>query len=55
MILTIRLEVALRETLAFASRDLVTRPTGAAVRCHIQRAISAAVAPTTRLDFAEVG
>lgn len=55
MILTIRLEVALRESLTFSSRDLVTRPTGAAVRDHIQRAISAAVAPTTRLDFAEVG
>lgn len=55
MILTIRLEDALREAVTFASRDLVTRPTGAAVRLHIQRVISGAPAPTTRLDFAAVG
>lgn len=55
MILTIHLDDALRAAVAFAARDLVTRPTGAAVRLHIQRTISAAVAPTTRLDFADVG
>jgi hypothetical protein len=54
MILTIRLDDLLRETTTPASRHLVTRPTGAAVRGRIQHAIASHPAPTTRLDFAEV-
>jgi hypothetical protein len=55
MILTIRLDDVLRDTLTVSSRDLVTRPTGAAVRSRIQLAIASATAPTTRLDFGAVG
>jgi len=55
MILTIHLDDVLRDTLSVSSHDLVTRPTGAAVRSRIQLAIAAAAAPTTRLDFGEVG
>jgi hypothetical protein len=54
MILTIRLDDIMRVTPAAASRHLVTRPTGAAVRDAIQVAIAASPAPTTRLDFGEV-
>jgi hypothetical protein len=54
VILTIRMDDLLRETVTAPSRHLVTRPTGAAVRGRIQHAIAAHPAPTTRLDFADV-
>jgi len=55
MFLTIRLDELLRESVATATRDLVTRPTGAAVRHRIRAAMAAAPHPTARLDFSEVG
>jgi hypothetical protein len=55
MIQTIPLGRVLQETVATPYRDLVTRPTGAAVRGWIQRAIAGSSAPTTLLDFTEVG
>lgn len=54
MTLTIRLDDLLGEMVTPRSRHLVTRPTGAAVRGRIQRAIAAATTPTTRLDFGDV-
>jgi hypothetical protein len=55
MIQTIALGRVLQETVSTPYRDLVTRPTGAAVRGWIQRAIAGSAAPTTLLDFTEVG
>lgn len=55
MIQTIPLGQVLRETVSTPYRDLVTRPTGAAVRGWIQRAIAGSAAPTTLLDFSDVG
>ena len=55
VIQTIPLGRVLRETVATPYRDLVTRPTGAAVRGWIQKAIAGSAAPTTLLDFTEVG
>ena len=52
---TIPLGRVLRETVATPYRDLVTRPTGAAVRGWIEKAIAGSAAPTTLLDFTEVG
>jgi hypothetical protein len=55
VIQTIPLGRVLQETVATPYRDLVTRPTGAAVRGWIQKAIAGSAAPTTLLDFTEVG
>lgn len=55
MIQTIPLGQALQETVVTPYRDLVTRPTGAAVRGWIQNAIAQSTAPTTLLDFTGVG
>ena len=55
MIQTIRLNDVLRETAARPLRDLVTRPTGAAIRVRILQAMETTHHPTTRLDFSEVG
>lgn len=55
MIQTIPLGRVLQETVSTPYRDLVTRPTGAAVRGWIQKAIAGSAAPTTMLDFTEVG
>jgi hypothetical protein len=55
VIQTIRLNDVLRETDARPLRDLVTRPTGAAIRGRILQAMDTTQHPTTRLDFSEVG
>jgi hypothetical protein len=55
MMQTIPLGRVLQETVATPYRDLVTRPTGAAVRGWIQRAIAGSAVPTTLLDFTDVG
>lgn len=56
MILTIRLDDVLHQAMGRPTwRDLVTRPTGAAVRGRIQAAIAAAGCGTARLDFTAVG
>lgn len=55
MFLTIRMNELLRDSVRTDTRDLVTRPTGAAVRHRILAAMAAAPHPTARLDFSEVG
>ncbi len=55
MIGTIRLNEVLLETARRPVRDLVTRPTGAAIRGRILEVMRADRHPTTRLDFSEVG
>ncbi len=54
MIQTIRLDHVLRESVATPYRNLVTRPTGAAVRGRIERAIAESDCATALLDFSEV-
>lgn len=54
MIQTIRLHHVLRETLHTPYRNLVTRPTGAAVRDRIERAMAESECRTALLDFSEV-
>jgi len=54
VIQTIHLDRVLREAVTTPFGDLVTRPTGAAVRGHIQRTMSAARGGLTRLDFSAV-
>jgi len=55
VIQTIHLDAVLRETVTAPFGDLVTRPTGAAVRGRIQQAIKAASGcALTRLDFSAV-
>ena len=55
MVLTIRLNDVLRDAIQRPARDLVTRPTGAAIRNRIRQAMDATPHPTARLDFGEVG
>jgi len=55
MIQTIPLGRVLQETVPTPYCDLVTRPTGVAVRSWIQKAIAGSPAPTTMLDFTGVG
>ncbi len=55
MILTLRVDDFLRGAVAIPTRDLLTRPTGAAVRGRIVSAIAAAEQPTACLDFGAVG
>ena len=54
MIQTIRLHHLLRESGSNGSRHLVTRPTGAAVRDGIERALRDSDGATVLLDFTEV-
>lgn len=54
MIQTIHLDRVLREAVTTPYGDLVTRPTGAAVRGHIQRAMHGVHGGLTRLDFSAV-
>jgi hypothetical protein len=55
VIQTIHLDAVLRETVTTPFGDLVTRPTGAAVRGRIQQAIRAATGcALTQLDFSAV-
>ncbi len=51
-----RIELAplLRETVMTPYSDLVTRPTGAAMRCRIEARIQASPHPTTHLDFGAI-
>ncbi len=55
MVLTIRLNDMLRDAVDHPAHDLVTRPTGAAVRTRIRRELDAVPLPTARLDFSDVG
>ena len=55
MVLTIRLNDVLRDAIRRPARDLVTRPTGAAIRSRIRQAMDATPHPTARLDFGDVG
>jgi hypothetical protein len=54
MIETIRIGTLLRETLATPYRNLVTRPTGAAVRDRIEAALAESDCRTALLDFSDV-
>lgn len=55
MVITIRVDDALRATAPAPSRDLVTRPTGRAVRTRIMAQLDASPSPTALLDFEDVG
>jgi hypothetical protein len=55
MIHTIQVDRVLREAVATPYSNLVTRPTGAAVRNGIQQRIDATGCSTARLDFSAVG
>lgn len=52
---TIRLEQLLRETVQSPYCDLVTRPTGRALRSSIQQRLTALRTSLTLLDFTDVG
>ena len=54
MIQTIRIGTLLRETVASPYRNLVTRPTGAAIRNRIQAALAASDCHTALLDFSDI-
>jgi len=54
MIQTIRIGSLLRETVAAPYRNLVTRPTGAAIRNRIQAAIADSDCHTALLDFSDI-
>ena len=54
MIETIRVGHLLRETVAAPYRNLVTRPTGAAVRTRIEAALAASNCLTALLDFSGI-
>jgi hypothetical protein len=51
----IRLDLILREAVATRYRDLVTRPTGAAVRHRVMTVLRDAPEQDAQLDFSEVG
>ncbi|MGH7592894.1 MAG: hypothetical protein ACRELE_03460 [Gemmatimonadales bacterium] len=51
----IRLDIVLHETVDTAYRDLVTRPTGAAVRHRVIAVLRALPDDNAELDFSEVG
>jgi hypothetical protein len=55
MIRTIRIDHMLRETVRTPYADLVTRPTGAAVRNRIRLVLSDAPCHAACLDFSDVG
>jgi hypothetical protein len=50
----IRVGQVLRETVSAPYRNLVTRPTGAAVRCRIEETLDEAGAVVAVLDFSDV-
>jgi len=52
---TIRVDRVLREAVHTPYADLVTRPTGRAVRTSIRQSIAAEGAPLALLDFSEIG
>ena len=54
MIQTIRIGHLLRETVTTPYRNLVTRPTGAAVRTRIEAALAQSPCHTAWLDFSDV-
>ena len=54
MIETIRIGLLLRETASSPYRNLVTRPTGAAVRTRIEDTLSRSDCLTALLDFSEI-
>jgi hypothetical protein len=54
MIETIRIGRLLRETVAAPYRNLVTRPTGAAVRTRIEEALARSTCNTAFLDFSDI-
>jgi hypothetical protein len=54
MIETIRIGTLLRETAATPYRNLITRPTGAAVRDRIEAALAETECATALLDFSEI-
>ena len=54
MIQTIRIGHLLRETVTTPYRNLVTRPTGAAVRNRIEQALACSDCHTALLDFSDV-
>ena len=54
MIETIRIGRLLRETVAAPYRNLVTRPTGAAVRSSIEEALARSTCHTAFLDFSDI-
>ena len=54
MIQTIRIGRLLRETAAAPYRNLVTRPTGAAVRSRIEETLARSECLTAFLDFSEI-
>jgi hypothetical protein len=54
MIETIRIGTLLRETAATPYRNLITRPTGAAVRDRIEAALAGSDCATALLDFSEI-
>jgi len=54
MIQTIRIGTLLRETVSSPYRNLVTRPTGAAIRNRIQAAIADSDCHTALLDFSDI-
>jgi len=54
MIETIRIGRLLRETVAAPYRNLVTRPTGAAVRTSIEEALARSTCHTAFLDFSDI-
>ena len=51
----IRLDLMLREAVATPYRDLVTRPTGAAVRQRVMTVLRDSAERDAQLDFSEVG
>jgi hypothetical protein len=54
MIQTIRIGTLLRETVSAPYRNLVTRPTGAAIRNRIQAALAGSNCHTAVLDFSDI-
>jgi len=54
MIETIRIGMLLRETAATPYRNLITRPTGAAVRDRIEAALAESDCLTALLDFSDI-
>jgi hypothetical protein len=54
MIETIRIGTLLRETAATPYRNLITRPTGAAVRDRIEAALAESECATALLDFSDI-
>ncbi len=54
MIETIRIGTLLRETAATPYRNLITRPTGAAVRDRIEAALADSNCATAMLDFSDI-